>query len=448
MKRSLLVFLLSISMYLISSAQTAREYIALHPQKAWLSHTVYPVDMIASRAETPKGYVPFYVSHYGRHGSRYDRKDDSMIHMIQRFDKLDSMGVLTEVGYKVRQEIEKITSLHKGNLGMLTEVGAAQHRDIASRLYTSCREIFTPGCRINSIASSSKRCVASMKAFNEALLEKDPEMVQDMSSAKEILGYARPAGSNNQLNTKELRKKVDKFRHANDTRWYMERKQYQKKNKDYSAAEKMVINSKESLHKINCSVNHFSTNIFRFLMFAQNLGIDETALVKEIFNDDIIYSIYLNQNFSWYNQHACADESPIAEHLYVMRYLIDNMVSRADKAIEGSYPYVGDFRFGHDTHLTPIVASLGFCQYPDTYLSIEEAGEKWRGYTITPMAGNLQMILYRRADKKNDVLVRFLLNENDVTLPIKSSKAPFYRWGDFKKYVVKRFENLKNRISN
>ncbi|MBQ0081164.1 MAG: histidine-type phosphatase, partial [Alistipes sp.] len=69
MKRVLLVLLLT-SVYLISLAQTAKEYIALHPQKAWLSHAVYPVDMITSRAETPKGYTPFYVSHYGRHGSR------------------------------------------------------------------------------------------------------------------------------------------------------------------------------------------------------------------------------------------------------------------------------------------------------------------------------------------------------------------------------------------
>ncbi len=35
-----------------------------------------------------------------------------------------------------------------------------------------------------------------------------------------------------------------------------------------------------------------------------------------------------------------------------------------------------------------------------------------------PMGANLQLIFYR--DKKNDILVKFLLNECEVTLPLKS----------------------------
>lgn len=444
MKRFFVSIFLVFAFFLQTQAQTAREFVSQYPEKAWVSHAVYPVDMIKERAETPKGYAPFYVSHYGRHGSRCDRDENSWKHMIQRLGRLDSMGVLTPLGKRVKVEVERLLALQKGKFGMLTEIGAEQHRGIAARLYESCPEIFTPGCSINSVASTSKRCIASMKAFNESLKEKDPTMKQEMSWAKEVMGYARPGGSNNPMNAREIRHDYEEFRKAKDTKWYLERRAFQKKDHDDSAAERMVRDCRHSLKGIT-SVSHLTSSAFRLLMFGKNLGVDETDLVREIFSDDIIYNIYLNQNYSWYSQHACVGNHPVAQHLYVIKYLVDNMIERADRAIAGDYPYVADFRFGHDTHLTPIVASFGFCEHPEKFLSVEEAGEQWWGFAVTPMGGNLQMILYRKAGKKPDVLVRFLLNENDVTLPIKSKTAPFYPWEEFKKYAEKRFEYLKTK---
>ena len=46
----------------------------------------------------PKGYKPFYVSHYGRHGSRYHYTYSYMDKPLAVFDSLDSRGLLTEEG--------------------------------------------------------------------------------------------------------------------------------------------------------------------------------------------------------------------------------------------------------------------------------------------------------------------------------------------------------------
>jgi hypothetical protein len=51
------------------------------------------------------------------------------------------------------------------------------------------------------------------------------------------------------------------------------------------------------------------------------------------------------------------------------------------------------------------------------------------------MASNIQFIFYR-SKKSDDVLVRILHNENDVTLPIESATAPFYKWEDVKSHLV------------
>jgi hypothetical protein len=52
------------------------------------------------------------------------------------------------------------------------------------------------------------------------------------------------------------------------------------------------------------------------------------------------------------------------------------------------------------------------------------------------MGANLQIIFYR--DKKNDILVKLLLNENEVTLPIKSEFGPYYSWNVVKDFLEKR----------
>ena len=50
------------------------------------------------------------------------------------------------------------------------------------------------------------------------------------------------------------------------------------------------------------------------------------------------------------------------------------------------------------------------------------------------MAANIQIIFYRK-DGSDDVLVKFLLNENETTLPeVKTDFAPYYHWRDVNAY--------------
>ena len=56
------------------------------------------------------------------------------------------------------------------------------------------------------------------------------------------------------------------------------------------------------------------------------------------------------------------------------------------------------------------------------------------------MAANIQFIFYR--SKKNaDILVKVMLNEREVSLPIKSEQSPYYKWEDVKKY----YRDLMNK---
>ena len=50
------------------------------------------------------------------------------------------------------------------------------------------------------------------------------------------------------------------------------------------------------------------------------------------------------------------------------------------------------------------------------------------------MAGNIQIIFYRSSPSDSDILVKILLNEGEVSLPIETDMAPYYHWNDVRDY--------------
>jgi len=93
-----------------------------------------------------------------------------------------------------------------------------------------------------------------------------------------------------------------------------------------------------------------------------------------------------------------------------------------------------DLRFGHDTHLIRLLALMQIEGCSNQEADMEKFHLAWQDYRVSPMGANLQIIFYR--DKKNDILVKFLLNECEVTLPLKNKTAPYYSWKEVKTFLA------------
>ena len=50
----------------------------------------------------PAGYVSVYISHYGRHGSRYLLSEQDYTQPLQVLERADSAGVLSEKGWETQ----------------------------------------------------------------------------------------------------------------------------------------------------------------------------------------------------------------------------------------------------------------------------------------------------------------------------------------------------------
>jgi hypothetical protein len=54
------------------------------------------------------------------------------------------------------------------------------------------------------------------------------------------------------------------------------------------------------------------------------------------------------------------------------------------------------------------------------------------------MAANIQLVFYRPTTiEGGDILVKFLLNEDGTSIPIKTDCAPYYHWTDVKAFLAK-----------
>ena len=89
------------------NAQTTFEEISADLNKAGGVYLAYP-KVEAKQTPAPKGYKPFYVSHYGRHGSRYLLGDRDYLWIIQLMQKADSINGLTPLGKDVLKRLSLV----------------------------------------------------------------------------------------------------------------------------------------------------------------------------------------------------------------------------------------------------------------------------------------------------------------------------------------------------
>ena len=112
---------------------------------------------------TPKGYEPFYMSHYGRHGSRWLIGEGDYTGPLNTLRDANAAGKLTAKGKEVLKKLEDFYPTTIRRLGELTTVGERQHHGIGSRMAKNFPEIFkAKNVAIDARSTVVIRCILSM----------------------------------------------------------------------------------------------------------------------------------------------------------------------------------------------------------------------------------------------------------------------------------------------
>lgn len=377
----------------------------------------------ASYTPAPAGYEPFYVSHFGRHGSRYHTTENIYKKFHAIFASAARCEALTPLGMEVKKRMDTIYVACDGRAGVLTSIGENEHREIARRLCRNYPALFRPRgnqtkLRVFSRSTSVGRVIRSMQAFDAALKTCEPALEIEEASGGSYNSYL-----NHYTEAYKTYYRAGEWRSV-----------YEAKRQAWISPDRLI----ESLFSDSAYVEkhisgrrNFMTEFFAVASILQDAPLDVS--LYGVFTDDEIYSLWRLQNL---NQYLRKGPSALGGELAtaIAKPLLRDFLACAEKSVSGGM-VVADLRFGHGEGLMPLAALMrleGACRVePDP----EKVENSWVDFRITPMAGNIQWIFYRNAG--GEVLVKFLLNEREVTIPLASDTAPYYKWKEVRSYYYK-----------
>ena len=423
-----LLLILAVSSCRLSVAQSVIDLIKQRPSYASCNYDVYPDSITAKLTPAPAGKKPFYISHYGRHGSRYisNRSGfDTPYFMMLHADSLDE---LTPTGQQVLRHMNNIMRNTEGRWGELTGYGKQQMQNIGRRMAERFPEVFHPGANVTCISTVVPRCIESMGSLAMEMLQVCPQLHITMQASKRTQWYMN-------YQDKKLRKS------------YMT-PEAQKALDAYTATRMGNTRLMELIFKnpdiAEEFVNQedFSYYLMKMGLFQLNTNFNRNTNLIGLFNTNDLYRMWQVDNAYWYLQHGACKLNG-GNQPYTQRHLLKKMIADADSCIKLPDPGA-QLRFGHETVLLPLVCLIGVNGFDFSTDNLDELeSHGWWCSSVFPMASNLQFIFYRSNPKDKDVLVKVLLNEVEATLPISTDCVPYYHWSDFRQYCLNKLAAYK-----
>lgn len=419
MKKLILAALAIIS--ISSFAQTTKEELKDNLNKTGGVYYAYPTQK-ADNTPAPKGYEPFYISHYGRHGSRYLISDNDYLRVLLLLREAKQKDALTPLGDTILNRLNRVWTEVEYRGGDLTPLGKRQHRGIAERMAQNYPEVFRGETKISARSTLVVRCVLSMAAFCERLKEINPKLNIDRDASQAdmyYLCYHSPESNKYTSDKGPWKEEYLKFEdaHINPGRLV---------NSIFSSPEfiKKQVNPKA-----------FMWDLYWVASDMQNIEHPEDFYTA--FTPDELIDIWQCVNYGFYVRDASYAENhglPVKN----ASNLLNNIVNTADSIIASGQP-AATLRFGHDGNLIPLAAIM---KIKDCYESISDPDKFYQAFSdfkIAPMAGNIQLIFFK--NKKNptaSVLVKILHNEKEIEIPVATDSWPYYRWDDVRTFFKKQ----------
>lgn len=393
-------------------AQSPRDQIASDPWKAGgIYYTYHPASQ--SVTPPPRGFKPFYISHYGRHGSRWATSEKHYLRPLQALRTAAGDGVLTPLGQRLLADMERIYEHAHNHAGDLSPRGREEHAAIARRMYDNYPEVFRGKCEVECHSTLVTRCILSMVSFTDGLHQRNPGIVFRRDATAADSHYVFSVEGMNALR-QYTTEAAENYRHSITDPDELFGRLFT----EPGYADRRIENKYKVYDNLFCVAT---------IMQCVDLDVD----IMYAFSEEEIYNMWRG-----YNIHRYLTYGPSAEWgdriIADAKPLLRDIIDRADKAIAGDLGYAATLRFGHDINVIPLAALLeleGADFRSDDY---DAVCENWIDFRVSPMATNIQFVFFRNG--RGDVLVKVLFSEKECRLPIDTDTYPFYRWEDFKAY--------------
>lgn len=427
MKYRVLTLLLSAFVFTASAQRLDAAFFEANPDAAGGIYYTYRFTPTVE-TDVPNGYKPFYISHFGRHGSRWHASKGVYTNTQALLAKAAKEGALTEFGEKIYAVVDDVAKRARGREAELSPQGVSEHRGIAERMYRNYPKLFKgKDAFVESRSSDVPRCVLSMAAFNERLKELNPKLKIYRTTNDSVQVYCRPSYG---------RKSIANQAHG---------------------VANAMINAKIAELLPQIAPRLFTTEFIAAQDSAKFFSPMRTLFYLSVCMQDTEGDVRIHEIFTG------AERAAIWEQINKERYatygastrwgdailgdganLLNEVVRDADDLIaavdRGEQPRTAFLRFGHDYTVISILAVMQVEGKSARVEDFDKLKDEWVDFIVTPMATNLQWIFYRNREGK--VLVKLLHNEQECRLPIDSPTAPYYEWEQLRDFFNSRIAEI------
>lgn len=370
----------------------------------------------------PAGYRPFYISHYGRHGSRYQR-DKGRMRVYNVLLAAEKAGMLKAPGVALLRRIRAIVEAHEGMFGCLAVRGAKEHALLAQRMQKRFSEVFASGGKVRCQSSVKHRCLTSMANFSCSLKGAVPQLDIEFETGERCMERLLPSARDKDKRRSAINKFTGKLL-------------VETVNADRLV--NLLFRDLPNRDEIVGSRHLFVSDLFALASAYQSLA-DELAggdtSIFDYFTRDELLALARYKNCKYYA--GMGNSVEFGEGIvWAARRLAVDFVDRAEDAMKKG-GVCADLRFGHDSGILPFAGFVGLEGAGDRI----PVAESWRHcplWRYVPMAANMQIVFYRR-EKGGDFLVKILFNEHEMAIRgLAPVVGPYYRWQDLKARLTRK----------
>lgn len=375
----------------------------------------------------PEGYEPVYLSHYGRHGSRYIMRDTQYTFVAQVLQKAHDDGKLTPLGESAYERYMRIYPQLEGKAQDITPIGEQQHRNIASRMYERYGEIFA-GDSIIAYSTDLQRTIKSMEAFIGTLENKDSCLRIHSEATKAEMYYLNPQSQENpRANAADLLWKSEK------APWRPEYDEYCRQHTDWRSFAGRIFSDMDYAQKL-CRIDNLEKDIYYISIHLPGLPVEQVGFFDLFTSEELSNIAEFGENYVLYVR---AGHYPKADGRgwALAESLLNDFIVKTDCDLEAGTPKLR-LRFGHDGCIMSLFALMDLPGWNGSESDPAHFKDVWDISKVT-MASNIQFVLYRSKTDFNDLIFKMMYNEQDMELPlaeIASKNGHYYRWNDFKAY--------------
>lgn len=376
-------------------------------------YNMYP-STFPDAPKPPKGYRPCYLSHYGRHGSRYIQYDTQYVFIHDVLSKAHADGKLTALGEDVFRRYERVYPELKGRGGELTQMGQQQHRGIAERMLSNYPSLFRKGSRIEIRTTNLERTMLSMNAFTNRLCELRPGLDFYIDGSQTEMNYLNPQSPSNPKGTR-----ADLVWRSAKGPWRPEFQAYRDSKIDGDSFAERLFDDLDYAHGL-CNPVDLECNLYLFSCHLEGCPVEQVGFF-DLFDKSELHDLAQVEAAVFYIEKGGYPD-PRSRGDLLAESLLNDFIVKTDEDLENGVNV--RLRFGHDGCMIGLFSLIGQPGWNQAASDLDTIWDVWDNSRMT-MAANIQLLFCR---KGRDVIFTPMFNERQVALPMEEVAPYWYSW--------------------